>query len=87
MQVAVGFSEERRRVTSEMMPLTIAIPQCWGHAKAEGLPHAQRHPGVNSNLLAPDGYDSIEKLSGMSHLAGLLVDVRRADAQQSLPLG
>jgi anaerobic selenocysteine-containing dehydrogenase len=66
------------RVTDEMMPRTVAIPQCWGHAKADGLPHARRHPGVNSNLLAGDGPDNIEHLSGMSHLSGILVEMRKA---------
>lgn len=66
------------RVTDEMMPGTVAIPQCWGHEDADGLPHAQKHPGVNSNFLAGDGPDNIEKLSGMSHLSGILVDVNRA---------
>jgi anaerobic selenocysteine-containing dehydrogenase len=66
------------RVSDELMPRCVAIPQCWGHAKADGLRHAQRHPGVNSNLLAGDGYDNIEGLSGMSHLSGILVEVRRA---------
>jgi formate dehydrogenase len=68
------------RVTDEMMPRTLAIPQCWGHAKARGLRHAAQHPGVNSNLVAGDGPDNIEALSGMSHLSGILVDVRRAAA-------
>ncbi|MEZ4292076.1 MAG: molybdopterin-dependent oxidoreductase [Myxococcota bacterium] len=66
------------RVTDEMMPRTVAIPQCWGHAKADGLSHASKHPGVNSNLLAGDGPEHIEALSGMSHLSGILIDVRRA---------
>jgi anaerobic selenocysteine-containing dehydrogenase len=68
------------RVTSEMMARTMAIPQCWGHKVARGLRHAAKHPGVNSNLLAGDGPDNIEKLSGMSHLSGILVDVRRFHA-------
>jgi formate dehydrogenase len=68
------------RPTDEMMPLTLAIPQCWGHAKAEGLPHARLHPGVNSNWLAGDGPGNIERLSGMSHLSGIVVDVRKVDA-------
>jgi anaerobic selenocysteine-containing dehydrogenase len=71
------------RVTDEMMPGTVAIPQCWGHERADGMPHAQRHPGVNSNLLAGDGLDNIEALSGMSHLSGILVDIRRVDSQGS----
>ena len=73
---AFGRIEIPVRVSPEMMPRTVAIPQCWGHAKAGGLPHAAAHPGVNSNLLAGDGPDNIEKLSGMSHLSGILIDVR-----------
>ena len=65
------------RVTTEMMPRTVAIPQCWGHKDAKGLKHAAEHPGVNSNLLAGDGPGNIEKLSGMSHLSGILIDVRK----------
>jgi anaerobic selenocysteine-containing dehydrogenase len=65
------------RVSPDMMPHAVAIPQCWGHAGAEGLSHARLHPGVNVNLLAGDGYDNIEKLSGMSHLSGIPVEVRR----------
>jgi len=68
------------RVTDEMMPRTVAIPQCWGHARADGLRHARAHPGVNSNWLAGDGPDNVERLSGMSHLSGLFVDVRRVEA-------
>jgi anaerobic selenocysteine-containing dehydrogenase len=67
------------RVTDEMMPRTLAIPQCWGHAGAKGLTHAARHPGVNSNYLAGDGADNIEHLSGMSHLSGIPVELRRRD--------
>ena len=67
------------RVTSEMMERTVAIPQCWGHEKAEGLNHARKHPGVNSNHLAGDGLETIESLSGMSHLSGILVDIRAAN--------
>ncbi|MBJ20943.1 MAG: molybdopterin-dependent oxidoreductase [bacterium] len=65
------------RISDEMMPRTVAIPQCWGHAGAEGLPHAAAHPGVNSNLLAGDGPENIERLSGMSHLSGILIDIER----------
>lgn len=65
------------RVTAEMMPRTVAIPQCWGHKGAGGLRHAAEHPGVNSNLLAGDGAANIEALSGMSHLSGILIDIRK----------
>lgn len=66
------------KVSDEMMPRTIAIPQCWGHSRADGLSHASKHPGVNSNLLAGDGADNVEKLSGMSHLSGIPVTLARA---------
>jgi formate dehydrogenase len=71
------------RVTMEMMDRTVAIPQCWGHQDAEGLSHARTHPGVNSNLLAGDGPETIEALSGMSHLSGILVDIRPASSPAS----
>lgn len=67
------------KVSDEMMPGTVAIPQCWGHADADGLTHARAHPGVNSNLLAGDGPDNTERLSGMSHLSGILVDLAPAE--------
>ena len=35
------------KVSDEMMPRTVAIPQCWGHEDADGLGHAHSHPGVN----------------------------------------
>jgi len=76
---AFGRIEIPARVTDEMMPRVVAIPQCWGHAKASGLGHAREHPGVNSNRLAGDGPDNVEKLSGMSHLSGIPVDVRRVE--------
>jgi formate dehydrogenase len=66
------------KVTDEMMLGTVAIPQCWGHKDADGLRHAQKHPGVNSNFLAGDGRDNIEKLSGMSHLSCILVDIKKS---------
>jgi anaerobic selenocysteine-containing dehydrogenase len=82
---AFGRIEIPARVSDALMPRTIAIPQCWGHAKADGLRHARRHPGVNSNLLAGDGPDNIEPLSGMSHLSGILVEVQKAPLARSSP--
>jgi anaerobic selenocysteine-containing dehydrogenase len=67
------------RVSAEVMPRTVALPHGWGHAGASGLTVARRHAGVNPNLLAGDGIDNVEALSGMSHLSGILVDVRKLD--------
>jgi anaerobic selenocysteine-containing dehydrogenase len=65
------------RISPEIMSRTVAIPQCWGHDKADGLAHARNHPGVNSNYLAGDGAENVEALSGMSHLSGIRVEVRK----------
>ena len=65
------------RLSAGIMPRTVAIPQCWGHDKADGLAHARNHPGVNSNYLAGDGVENIEALSGMSHLSGIRVELRK----------
>lgn len=75
---AFGAIEVPVRLSDEMMRRTVAIPQCWGHKDADGLAHAQRHPGVNSNYLAGDGRGNIEPLSGMSHLSGIVVEIARA---------
>jgi anaerobic selenocysteine-containing dehydrogenase len=75
---AFGAIELPVRLSEEMMRRTVAIPQCWGHKDADGLAHAQKHPGVNSNYLAGDGRGNIEVLSGMSHLSGIVVEIARA---------
>lgn len=77
---AFGAIELPVRLSEEMMRRTVAIPQCWGHKDADGLAHAQKHPGVNSNYLAGDGRGNIEALSGMSHLSGIVVEIERAGA-------
>lgn len=77
---AYGAIEIPVKLSPEMMPRTVAIPQCWGHAKADGLRHAREHPGVNSNYLAGDGPDNIEALSGMSHLSGIRVELTKSAA-------
>jgi len=77
---AFGKVEAPVRVTDEVMPRTVALPHGWGHAAARGLTLARDHAGVNSNLLAGDGVDNTEALSGMSHLSGIEVSVRRSGA-------
>jgi formate dehydrogenase len=62
----------------DLMPGTVALPHGWGHQHASGLTIASRTSGVNVNLLAADGPDGIERLSGMAHLTGFPVEVRPA---------
>ena len=77
---AFGKVEAPVRVTDSVMPRTVALPHGWGHAAARGLALAREHAGVNSNLLAGDGALNTEALSGMSHLSGIEVSVRRSGA-------
>lgn len=63
------------RLLPDLMPGTVAMPHGWGHQHATGLSVASQTAGVNVNLLAADGPDSIEKISGMANLTGFPVDV------------
>jgi anaerobic selenocysteine-containing dehydrogenase len=66
------------RLLPDLMPGTVALPHGWGHQHATGLSIASRTRGVNVNLLAADGPDRIERVSGMAHLTGFPVEVRPA---------
>jgi formate dehydrogenase len=70
------------RFHDELMPGTCALPHGWGHQVAPGLGVASRTRGVNVNLLAADGPERIDRVSGMAHLTGLVVDVRPAAGAQ-----
>ncbi len=66
------------RLLADLMPGTVALPHGWGHQHAKGLSVASKTSGVNVNLLAADGPDALERVSGMAHLTGFVVDVRPA---------
>ncbi len=66
------------RALADLMPGTVALPHGWGHQHAKGLSIASKTRGVNVNLLAADGPDSLERVSGMAHLTGIPVQVRLA---------
>ena len=59
-----------------LMPGTIAVPHGWGHQHAEGLSVANKLSGANVNILASDGPDQLEPLSGMANLTGIPVNIR-----------
>lgn len=61
--------------TTDMMRGTVALPHGWGHESAPGLSVASKNAGVNANILASDGPDSIEPLSGMAQFNGITVDL------------
>lgn len=61
-----------------LMRRVIAVPHGWGHQNAIGLSHARNLGGVNVNLLAADGPEAIDKVSGMVHLTGIPVSLSKA---------
>lgn len=63
------------RLLGDLMPGTVALPHGWGHQHATGLSIASKTSGVNVNLLAADGPDKLERVSGMAHLTGIPVEV------------
>ena len=71
------------RLLDDLMPGTVALPHGWGHQHATGLSVASRTAGVNVNLLAADGPEQLERVSGMAHLTGIVVDVRPAAGAQA----
>lgn len=66
------------KLLPDLMPGTVALPHGWGHQHATGLTVAGATAGVNVNLLAADGPDEIERVSGMAHLTGFPVEVTPA---------
>ena len=64
----------------ELMPGTVAVPHGWGHQNAKGLSVAARLGGANVNILTADGPDNIEEVSGMAHLSGIPVTIKRSEA-------
>lgn len=75
---ATGSVRVPVRLLEDLMPGTVALPHGWGHQPARGLSVAAATRGVNVNLLAADGPDSLDPLSGMAHLTGIPVKVKPA---------
>jgi anaerobic selenocysteine-containing dehydrogenase len=69
-------------ILADLMPGTVALPHGWGHQHAPGLSIASKTRGVNVNLLAADGPERLERVSGMAHLTGFVVSVTRAAGPQ-----
>jgi formate dehydrogenase len=63
-------------MTDEMTPGTLALPHGWGHRGGWKL--ANRHAGVNFNVLSSGEPEDLEPLAGMAHLNGIPVRVEPA---------
>ncbi len=75
---ATGTVRVSLKLLDELMPGTVALPHGWGHQAARGLSVASKTKGVNVNILAADGPENLEPVSGMAHLTGIPVEVSRA---------
>jgi formate dehydrogenase len=62
---------------SDLMPGTVALPHGWGHQHSN-LETASKTQGVNVNILAADGPDRIERVSGMANLTGFPVHIEKS---------
>jgi anaerobic selenocysteine-containing dehydrogenase len=69
-----GSIEVVVETTADIRPGVVSLPHGWGHDDAATrLREAQRHPGVNSNLLADEC--CLDELSGNAVLCGIPVEV------------
>ena len=74
-------------VSDDLMPGTVALPHGWGHESASGLSVARKTCGVNANILAADGPDAIEPVSGMAKFNGIAVNIRSTRTATAQKLG
>jgi formate dehydrogenase len=64
-----------------LMPGVVAVPHGWGHQHARGLNHANKLSGVNVNILAADGPEALDRISGMAHLTGIPVEICKGQGE------
>ena len=69
------------KLDDDLSVRTVALPHGWGH-QASGESVAKRTTGVNVNILAADGPESVEQVSGMAHLTGFFVDIKPSAGPQ-----
>ena len=69
------------RISEDLGPKTVALPHGWGHQHS-GLGVAKKTRGVNVNILAADGPENLDRISGMAVLTGIFVDIKHAEEPQ-----
>jgi anaerobic selenocysteine-containing dehydrogenase len=75
-----GALEAPVKLSGQLMPGVVAMAHGWGQGASPGLSVAQRTAGVNCNVLLPSGPGAFEPISNQSHMTGIAVDVRLAQA-------
>lgn len=69
------------KLLPELMLGSVAVPHGWGH-QASNMNVANKTQGVNVNILAADGLENIDPVSGMVHLTGIPVEIKKAAQAQ-----
>ncbi|MCT4623803.1 MAG: molybdopterin-dependent oxidoreductase [Schleiferiaceae bacterium] len=69
------------RFLKELQRKVVALPHGWGH-QSSGLNVAKKTKGVNVNILAADGPEKIDPVSGMANLTGFYVNITAASGDQ-----
>jgi anaerobic selenocysteine-containing dehydrogenase len=65
------------KLDADLGKRTVALPHGWGH-QASGMQVAKKTSGVNVNILAADGPENLETVSGMANLTGFVVDISKS---------
>jgi anaerobic selenocysteine-containing dehydrogenase len=73
-----GAIEAGVRFDPRLREGVVGMTHGFGNASTSGMRGAQARPGVNVNVLAPHGPGTFDPVSCMSHVTGILVDVRPA---------
>ncbi len=73
-----GQVRVQAKLLKDLQKGTVALPHGWGH-QSSLLSVAKKTKGVNVNILAADGPDKIDPISGMANLTGFYVEVKPAE--------
>ena len=74
-----GALEVAAKLTDTMNPGNLALPHGWGHQG--GWKNANARGGVNSNIIASDNPEDMDKISGIATLNGIPVQVSKVSIQ------
>ncbi len=72
---AWGELETRIAFDETLRSGVVAMTHGWGNKRTPGMKTAQRHPGVNPNVLLPSGPGSYERLSNQAFMTGIPVSI------------
>jgi anaerobic selenocysteine-containing dehydrogenase len=79
---AAGQVRVQVKFLNDLQRGTVALPHGWGH-QSSLLSVAKKTKGVNVNILAADGPDKIDPISGMANLTGIYVEVKPAAGKRA----